>query len=261
MSELSLRKNNKPLNKIHLELIAVISMLIDHIAWILFPGYSLLPVAIILHIIGRLAFPIFCFFIVEGYYHTKNLKKYIFRLSLLALISHVPYMMNTVSFSNFGWMSLIPFATGNGISRFLNQTSVIPSYIVGLIMLIVNNSSKIKNWLKPILIILLCVISFPCDWSCIGSLVVFSIGSNKDKLLKQILWSYAWIILYFVVYFFAIDKRYALIQFATILALPILFLYNGQKSKNTTINIIMTYVFYIFYPLHLLILGIINFFI
>lgn len=248
----------KPFNKVILQLIAATAMLADHLTWILFPGYSLHPAAIVLHIFGRLAFPIFAFFIAEGYHYTHDKKKYLIRLLILSLISHVPYMMASIVFQQYGWMSLIPFATGEGINRFLNQASVLLSYAVGLLMLMVKDSTKLKQWTKVVIILLLCVISFPCDWSCIGSLVVLSIGSNRGHPLKQIIWSYFWIIVYGSVYFFALNKVYALIQLGTILVVPLLYLYNGQKSKNQVVNKVMRYFFYIFYPLHLLILGLIN---
>jgi hypothetical protein len=62
----------KVLNKIVLQIIALVMMSLDHIAWLIFPGYSLNPIAIILHILGRIAFPIFAFFIAEGYHYTSN---------------------------------------------------------------------------------------------------------------------------------------------------------------------------------------------
>ena len=58
-----IKQTNKPLNKVVLQLIAAIAMFTDHLTWVLFPGYSLHPAAIILHIFGRLAFPIFAFLI------------------------------------------------------------------------------------------------------------------------------------------------------------------------------------------------------
>lgn len=98
-------------------------MTLDHLAWLIFPGYSLHPLAIILHILGRIAFAIFAYFIAEGYYYTSNKKRYLLRIFLFALISHVPYMLCSISFKEYGWLSLIPFATGNGATRFLNQGS------------------------------------------------------------------------------------------------------------------------------------------
>ena len=58
-------------------------MIIDHIGVIFFPSND------IFRIIGRISFPIFCFFIVEGYFHSKNIKKYLFRILLLGVISEL----------------------------------------------------------------------------------------------------------------------------------------------------------------------------
>lgn len=253
-------KSFKILNKVHLQLIAALAMTIDHLTWILFPGYpnSLLP--IILHIIGRLAFPIFAFFIALGYHYTHDKRKYILRILFFSLISHVPYMMSSVTFQKHGWLSLIPFCTGEGIERFLNQGSVLFSYFIGLVMLVVNDSKKLKTWQKTFLIILLCFFSFPCDWSCIGSMIVLVIGINKGFPLKQILWSIFYIACYSLVYFFALDKIYGLVQWGVLLALPLLYLYNGKKSQNPKVNKAMKYFLYIYYPVHLLILGIISLF-
>ncbi len=68
-----------------LKIIAIISMLIDHVGAVFFPG------VIWLRLIGRLAFPIFCFLIAEGYAHTKNAPKYLIRLGLFAIISEIPF--------------------------------------------------------------------------------------------------------------------------------------------------------------------------
>jgi hypothetical protein len=68
-----------------LKLLAFLTMLIDHI------GYMFFPNEMIFRIIGRLAFPIFAYQIAVGYSRTSNLKKYVLRLSLFALITQIPY--------------------------------------------------------------------------------------------------------------------------------------------------------------------------
>ena len=68
-----------------LKLIACITMLIDHIGAVFFPSL------ILLRIIGRLSFPIYCFLLAEGAAHTKHAPRYALRLLLCALISELPY--------------------------------------------------------------------------------------------------------------------------------------------------------------------------
>lgn len=238
-----------------IKLIAIIAMTIDHLAWAIFPGYSLNPIAIVMHIIGRITCPIMCFFVAEGYFYTRNIKKYTRRIFLFALISHVPYILNSIQFKEFGYLSLMPFVTGNGFfGHVLNQTSVMWSLAIGLVMLRVNDSEKINQKLKLPLILFLCLVSFMADWSCIASMVVFVIGTNRNNKLKQILWSLFFISLYALVYFFALSRVYGLIQLGVILSLPVLYFYNGKRGANKKVNTFMKWFFYTYYPLHLLII-------
>ena len=69
-----------------LKIIAIITMLIDHI------GYGFFPQLLIYRAIGRIAYPIFAYHIVVGYRKTSNLKNYALRLGVFALISQVPYL-------------------------------------------------------------------------------------------------------------------------------------------------------------------------
>lgn len=231
-----------------LKTIAIISMTIDHIAWAIFPNFSLNPIAIIMHILGRVACPIFCYFMVQGYIHTKNFKKYFSRLLVFALISHIPYVLT--SFNYVDMFSLIP-----GYYGIFNQTSILWGFACGLLLIRVNDS-KLNNIYKLLLSILICVISFPADWSCVAPLIIFFMWEYKDNFKKQMLSMFFMIITYIVVYFFAIDKVYAFLQFGIILAIPLLFTYNGERGKYVKLNKFMKWFFYVYYPLHLLLIFI-----
>ena len=239
----------KILNANIVKLIAIIAMTVDHIAWMLYPGYPTEIIPVLMHIIGRITCPIMCYFIAEGYHYTKNVRKYTARLFLFAIISHVPYVLTSINFVD--WHSFIPFYYGD----VLNQTSVMWSLAWGLVMLRVANSNKMKQGVKTMLILLICLVSFPSDWSCIASLCILVFGTNRGNFKAQMLWMVFYVSIYAAVYFFALDKVYGLIQMAVVLAVPILMLYNGQRGNNTKINKIMKWVFYIYYPLHLAIIG------
>lgn len=132
---------NKRLNSNHLKIIAIIAMTIDHFSDLIFPGFPANPFAIFLHIIGRLTAPIMWFFICEGYFHTHNVKKYILRLFIFAIISHFAYCFA------FG-INFIPFSSG-----IFNQTSVMyPLFISVLVMWVRDTDLKMNKWLKHIII-------------------------------------------------------------------------------------------------------------
>lgn len=237
-----------------LKLIAIFAMTIDHIAWLVFSGYPKQALPIAMHIIGRIACPIMCYFISEGYHYTRNIRKYTVRLFSFAVISHFAYVFASMDFVDF--KSFIPFYYGS----FLNQTSVMWSLAWGLVMLRIANSSKINaDWLKLVFIILICIVSFPSDWSCVAALSILAIGTNRGNFKKQMLWLIFYVSIYSVVYFFAIDKIYGCIQMCIVLAIPVLMLYNGQRRKSNSINNFMKWAFYIYYPLHLFIIGMIQF--
>ena len=242
----------KTMDANQIKLLAILAMTIDHIAWLVFPGYSKAPLALLMHLIGRMTCPIMCFFIAEGYYHTRDLNRYTLRLFVFAVISHFAYIFASQDFVDA--RSFIPFYYG-GI---LNQTSVMWSLAWGLVMLRVANSGRIADRLKPLLIILICVVSFPSDWSCVASLCVLAFGTNRGDLKKQGLWLVIYVAIYAVVYCFAIDVVYGLLQMGVVLSLPILRCYNGQRGRDDRVNRVMKWLFYIYYPLHLAVIGFIQ---
>lgn len=237
-----------------IKLIAIIAMTIDHITWMIYPGYPKEMIPIILHIIGRITCPIMCYFIAEGYHYTKDINKYTKRLFVFAFISHFAYVFASMDFVD--WKSFIPFYYGNA----LNQTSVMWSLACGLVMLRVVNSKKIKsNIMKVLFVILICFISFPSDWSCVASLCILAFGTNRGNLKIQMSWMIFYVAIYAMVYFFAIDKIYGLLQMAVVLSIPIIMMYNGKRGNNQRLNHIMKWLFYIYYPLHLFVIGWIQF--
>jgi hypothetical protein len=68
------------------QLAAMITMIIDHVGKVFFPDLA------ILRIIGRIAFPLYAFGIVQGFVHTRSRRKYLERLAILAAVSQLPFM-------------------------------------------------------------------------------------------------------------------------------------------------------------------------
>ena len=234
----------KKLNSNHLKLIAIIAMTIDHIADLIYPGMPNNIISNILHIIGRLTAPIMFFFICEGFYYTKNLKKYILRLFIFAIISHFAYCFA------FG-INYIPFSSGN----IFNQTSIMWSLAWSVVALyIVNGKTNLKEWQKWILVILINIITFSADWSSIAVMAILSMYSNRGNLKKQMLSMSFWIMLYAAISYLFVSKTYGLITLAVILVYPLLNIYNGEKGKLNW----MKWFFYLYYPLHLVIIGILR---
>lgn len=232
-----------------IKLIAILAMTIDHIAWAVYPGYPREIVPLLMHLIGRITCPVMCYFIAEGFHYTKNINRYTARLFGFSVISHFCYIFASAEFVD--WKSFIPFYYGN----LLNQTSVMWSLAWGLVMLRVADSKKTGNAGKTLLILLICIISFPSDWSCIASLWVLAFGTNRGAWKNQTFWLIFYVAIYAVVYFFAIDPVYGLLQMGVVLAIPVIRQYNGQRGKNPAVNRVVKWLFYIYYPLHLFVIG------
>ena len=234
----------KKLNANYLKLIAIIAMTIDHIADLLYPGMPNIIIPNICHIIGRLTAPIMFFFICEGFYYTKNLKKYIKRLFIFAIISHFAYCFA------FG-INFIPYSKG----EIFNQTSIMWTLAWSVIALyIVYGNNKLKESHKLFLVILLNLITFSSDWSSIGLMITLTMYKNRENLNKQMMNMLFWTFIYSLVSFFFVSKTYGIIQLFVIIAYPLLKQYNGQKGKVNW----MKWFFYLYYPIHLIIIGIIR---
>lgn len=216
-----------------LKIIAIISMLFDHIGYTIFNKFSFM------NYIGRFAFPIFAFQLTEGYSHTKDLKKYFFRLFLFAIISQIPYMLFISSHTN-------------GFSF-----NILFTLILGLLAITVYE--KLDNkYLGTFLVILCCIISqcfcFDYGWFGIAIIFIFHIFKNK-KWIMNLSFAIVTFINYFYKYITAVRYEYLFIILFCVLALIPINLYNGKKGKDTK------YLLYIFYPLHLIMLYLVHLFI
>lgn len=232
----------KGLNANQLKLIAITAMTLDHLTWTLAPGYTTDWWVVLCHVIGRLTAPIMWFFIAEGYYYTHDVKKYAKRLFLLAIVSHFAY--------NFCFgIPFIPFKT-----TVFNQTSVAWPLAWGLVALCINDSEKLKQWQKTVLMILICLITFPADHSCIATMAILGIGTHRGNFKKQMEWMMIWTVFYAAVYFLFIDRVYAIIQLGNCLTIPLLWLYNGKRGSWKG----MGKLFYVYYPAHLAVCGILR---
>lgn len=233
----------RKLNSNHLKMIAVLSMTIDHFSDLIYPGFPADPVAVFLHIIGRLTAPVMWFFIGEGYYHTRNIKKYILRLLMFAVLSHFAYCFA------FG-ICPIPFRGG-----IFNQTSVMyPLFVAVLVLWLQDSEIPVKPWLKHSLIFLLVWSAFPADWSCIAVLSAIAMYRNRGNLKKQMLSMMIWVTLYAVVSFIFVNKVYGILQMFVILVYPLLKQYNGERGKAKWTK----WLFYLYYPAHLIVVGILR---
>ena len=232
-----------------LKIIAVISMFIDHIAYVAPSGNS-----IYFNMVGRIAFPIFAYQSVQAYVHTKNLKKHLIKLAIFEVISQLPF---SLFFS--------AFTTDFTLNIFF-------TFLLALFALYLYDKCKNKL-LGFIIIILFSIVGelIKVDYGAFGILLIFvfyyfekefkdktlhigNIGISSNKLLMSIIV----IIMSFAKYLSNIFKYnnhinyYMWFALFTSASLIFILLYNKQEGPK------VKYFFYIFYPLHLTILYLIN---
>lgn len=232
----------KTLNANQIKLIAIIAMTIDHLTWAFFPGTQAVWYVFCLHIIGRLTAPIMWFFIAEGCHYTHDKKQYIGRLFLFAVISHFAY-----DFA-FG-IPFLPLSTG-----VFNQTGVMWSLAWAAVLIFLCQNDRVPQWGKILAIIVICLITFPSDWSCIAVMCPFFLFSHRGQFKKQAMDIVLWTFVYALVYFLFLDKLYGVLQMFTFLTIPILYRYNGERGSWKG----MKWFFYIYYPAHLVLIGLIR---
>jgi hypothetical protein len=225
-----------------LKIIAIAAMTVDHLAWAIYPGTAVAPVPVAMHVVGRLTAPIMMYMIAEGYFHTANVRKYIRRLLLFAVISHFAYAYL------FG-LDFIPLR-----ASVFNQTSVMWPFAMGLAALAVSRSEnpKFKPWHKQALVCLCLIAAFPGDWSTPAALCILYMGNSHGNFKKQMAYLLLWIACYALVYAIFLDAFYGIMQMSVVLAVPLLRLYNGRRGRLG-----MKWFFYAYYPLHMILIAIV----
>lgn len=225
-----------------LKWIAIITMMIDHTAAaVIRPLQTWLPkdmyhlqnflLWIYPHMrnIGRIAFPIFCFLLVEGFTHTKNAARYAWRLFVFALISEIPFdfalrgTLNSPLHQNVYFTLLFGLLVMMGIHYFENKTSDKPW-------------QQTLYWLlQPLIALsgLYLAKYFHTDYGLKGVFLIEVLYFNRNSRLARTILG-------------AVTISWE--AFGTLAFIPIWF-YNGKRGRQHK------YFFYWFYPVHLIILG------
>lgn len=224
-----------------LKVIAIVAMTVDHLAWVNIETYEQAetPLLIFLHCIGRLTAPMMIFFVAEGYYHTHNYSRYLRRLFILALVSHF-------AFCYFNMSGYNPFD-----NLMFNATSIAWPLMWGLILLKVWDMEQLSRWMKVLITLLACLLTFSSDWSCAAPLAILMIGRSRGNFYKQMLWMMLIISLYAVAFYVVNNPTYGIVHLACWLAVPFLGLYNGQRGRCRWLGKF----FYYYYPAHMALIG------
>lgn len=203
------------LSSFQLRIIAITTMIIDHIGTVFFPGIAMYK------IIGRVSFPIFAFLIVEGSIYTSNIKAYRKRLLCFALLSEIPF--------NLAFYGEIIY---------LGTSNVLFTLYAGLLTIdIIKNYHDEKiSWLKLFLIALVIQL-IGGDYLIYGILTVIIFYNYRGQIGKIYM---ALLVLFFILM--------GGLQVYGIFALGILYFYNGNEGKK------LGRLFYLLYPVHLLII-------
>lgn len=226
----------KCLSNFDLKLIAIITMTIDHIGVVFgTPFYNLLRA------VGRLSFPIFAFLLTEGYVHTKSFGKYFFRLLVLALISEVIY--DYVFYGSF---------------IYLEANNIFFTLALGLLTLWLLDKSRtlVKKYFKE-----------KIDLTIILPITYLLIIVVMGLIAELLSFSYGMLGILVISFFYLFKKNFSLtvlsvslstlilgdtMQYFSLLSLILIYFYNKKLGKKSKMF------FYLYYPLHILVLGVIK---
>lgn len=187
-------------------------------------GAVFFPEIPLLRWIGRLAMPVLCFFIGEGLRHTRSPRRYLLRLTGFALLSELPF--DLAFYGGIEW----------------GHQNVYFTLALGLLALWAIQSRGMEGWLLA-LTAALAVELLGCDYGMYGVLLILLLDrfhrARSEQLAAAALLNLA---------FFGLQT-----QTLSLIALPLLWLYNGKRGRDDR------RLFYLYYPAHLCVLGILRF--
>ena len=218
-----------------LKIIAMVSMALDHIGLLFFPDED------IFRIIGRLAFPIFAYMIAEGCRYTKNRTKYLGMIAGMGIVFQLVYLVAMgslyqgilVTFS----LAIITIYAIDGIFKSTKLWMILAS-IASLLFVAA---------FVFVLPVLLKGTDFDIDYGLWGILLPVAVYFLPNRLWRTV--GIALILLARAIHYTVFPVSLGTLQWFALLSVVLLALYNGERGKAK-----MKYVFYIFYPAHLVIL-------
>ncbi len=231
-----------------LHIIAMALMLCDHLWATIIPGQMWLTM------VGRLAFPIFAFMIVEGYHYTSNYKKYVKRILLWAVITEIPFnlMAGSSVFYPFHQNVLWTFAIGLWTMRILDNirakrkpvVAVALTALVVFAMFWLGQLTMVDYHGYGVLMILVFYLFHGNKWyhyvGQLAGMVYINYFMMKGLVFPVEVFGYTFEM-----------KQQAL----AVLALPLIWCYRGRQGYHSKAT---QMAFYAFYPVHLLILGLLS---
>lgn len=227
-----------------LKWIAVVTMLIDHVGVTLVPNGSVWY--IVCRSVGRIAFPLFAFMIAEGYFYTKDFKKYLLRMLAFTVVSEIPFDL-MVSGTPVNWDSQSVFVTFTlalcGLYLFDRFAAADKRYPALLSLLGTALAAQFAG----------------SDYGAFGILVVFIFYRYRGERRALVAWFSTCALIFAALNAVSVlpNTRGALLSMISgfeILALLPILLYNRKKGFSSKG---WQYFFYVFYPVHMLILYLI----
>lgn len=236
---------NKYLNQYQLKMIAIILMVIDHAGALFFPQIFLF------RIIGRLSFPLFAFFISEGFSHTRSVKKYLIRLGTCAILFQIPDWFSTL----YARLYNVP---GFGIHYVLN---IFATLFFGLAAITLFDKFKQNHifmaWFAAAGMAVFAEI-VGADYGAYGVCYVFMFYLASGKLYKifsgAIILHIGYAAAELLTTFMRTGNACFLhsVQLYSLLSIPLIALYNEKRGRK------MKVFFYAFYPAHMILLYVID---